>query len=35
MCVAENYEVVRNIAIAWLSEKSFVSDSAKRRINKR
>jgi len=26
-------EIVRNIILAWLSEKSFVSDSAKRRIN--
>jgi len=25
-------EIVRNIVLAWLSEKSFVSDSAKRRI---
>lgn len=28
-------EIVRNIVLAWLSEKSFVSDSAKRRINQR
>ena len=27
-------EIVRNIILAWLSEKSFVSDSAKRRIEK-
>jgi hypothetical protein len=26
-------EIVRNIVLAWLSEKSFVTDSAKRRIN--
>lgn len=28
-------EIVRNIVLAWLAEKSFVSDSAKRRINQR
>lgn len=26
-------EVVRNIVLAWLAEKSFISDSAKKRIN--
>jgi hypothetical protein len=28
-------EVVRNIVLAWLSEKSFITDSAKRRIIER
>ena len=28
-------EVIRNIVLAWLAEKSFVSDSAKRRINQK
>ncbi len=27
-------DIVRNIVLAWLAEKSFVSDTTKRRINK-
>lgn len=28
-------EIVRNIVLAWLSEKSFVSDSVKRKIQQK
>ena len=27
-------DIVRNIVLAWLAEKSFVTDTTKRRINK-
>ena len=31
--MGQNYsEIVRNIALAWLAEKSFVSDAAKRKL---
>ena len=28
-------DIVRNIVLAWLAEKSFVTDTTKRRLNKR